>query len=134
MNVDASQLPAEGASAEITRIVDETLLTPAYGKPDIEVLASPAVVDLLELASIGLVEERLPAELTSVGTGLTFRHLRPSYAGAEVVTRATVREVSARRIDLTVESYEDGELVAKAEHSRAIVPTANFARPGSTAS
>lgn len=122
-------LPAEGASYELTRTVDETLMTPAFGKPDIEVLASPAVVYLMEVASLTLVEERLPEDLTSVGTGLVFKHLRPSWEGAEVLVRATVRSVSEKRIDLLVEAFEGEKLVATAEHSRAVVPRANFARP-----
>lgn len=123
------KLPAEGASLEIVRTVDESLLTPRYGKPDIVVLASPAVVSLMEIASLQLVERDLPADLTSVGTGMTFEHLRPSYAGAEIVTRATVRQVSGRRIELAVESFEGQTLVARAAHTRAIAPKANFRPP-----
>ena len=122
-------LPTEGASYELTRTVDDSLMTPAFGKPDIEVLASPAVVYLMEVASLTLVEERLPEELTSVGTGLTFKHLRPSWAGAEILVRATVQSVSEKRVDLLVEAFEREKLVATAEHSRAVVPTRNFTPP-----
>lgn len=125
MNTEAT-VPAEGASYELTRTVDASLMTPAFGKPDIEVLASPAVVYLMEVASLTLVEEHLPADLTSVGTGLTFKHLRASYEGAEVLVRATVRTASAKRVDLLVEAFEGETLVATAEHSRAVVPRRNF--------
>jgi predicted thioesterase len=64
---------------------------------------------------------------------MTFEHLQPSYAGAEIVTRATVRQVSSRRIELEVESFEGQTLVARATHTRAIAPRAKFLPPsGST--
>ncbi|MBL0143488.1 MAG: hypothetical protein IPP91_15580 [Betaproteobacteria bacterium] len=133
MSTGEPKLPAEGESLDIVRTVDDSLLTPRYGKPDIVVLASPAVMFLMELASLQLVERELPDELTSVGTRMVFEHLQPSYAGAEIVTRATVRQVSGRRIELEVESFEGQTLVARAAHTRAIVPRAKFRPPsGST--
>lgn len=130
--VDLKLLPA-GTSLEIVRTVDDSLLTPRYGKPDIVVLASPAVVSLMEIACLQLVERDLPDDLTSVGIRMTFEHLLPSYAGAEIVTRATVREVSGRRIELEVESFEGDVLVARAAHTRAIAPKAKFRPPSAKA-
>lgn len=133
MSTGKLKLPAEGESLDIVRTVDDSLLTPRYGKPDIVVLASPAVVSLMELASLQLVERNLPVDLTSVGTRMMFEHLQPSYAGAEIVTRATVRQVSGRRIELEVESFEGQTLIARATHTRAIAPRAKFRPPsGST--
>ena len=132
MSTGEPKLPAEGASLEIVRTVDDSLLTPRYGKPDIVVLASPAVVSLMEIASLQLVERELPEDLTSVGIRMTFEHLQPSYAGAEIVTRATVRQVSGRRIELEVESFERQTLVARAAHTRAIAPKARFRPPSAS--
>lgn len=129
MSTGEPKLPAEGESLDIVRTVDDSLLTPRYGKPDIVVLASPAVVSLMEIASLQLVERDLPEDLTSVGMRMTFEHLQPSYAGAEIVTRATVRRVSGRRIELEVESFEGQTLVARATHTRAIAPRAKFRPP-----
>ncbi len=129
MDTRELKLPAEGESLDIVRTVDDSLLTPRYGKPDIVVLASPAVVSLMEIASLQLVERDLPDDLTSVGIRMTFEHLRPSYAGAEIVTRATVQEVSDRRIKLQVESFEGQTLVARATHIRAVAPRAKFRPP-----
>lgn len=129
MSAGELRLPAEGQSLEIVRTVDDSLLTPHYGKPDIVVLASPALVSLMEIASLQLVERDLSHDLTSVGTRMTFEHLQPSYAGAEIVTRATVRQVSGRRIELEVESFEGQTLVARATHTRAIASKAKFRPP-----
>lgn len=129
MSTGELKLPAEGESLDVVRTVDDSLLTPRYGKPDIVVLASPAVVSLMEIASLQLVERDLPDDLTSVGIRMTFEHLQPSYAGAEIVTRATVRQVSGRRVELQVESFEGQTLVARATHARAIAPKAKFRPP-----
>ena len=129
MSAGELKLPAAGESLEIVRTVDDSLLTPRYGKPDIVVLASPAVVSLMEIASLQLVERDLPADLTSVGIRMTFEHLAPSYAGAEIVTRATVRQVSGRRIELEIESFEGQTVIARATHTRAIAPKAKFRPP-----
>ena len=129
MSAGELKLPAAGESLEIVRTVDDSLLTPRYGKPDIVVLAAPAVVSLMEIASLQLVERDLPADLTSVGIRMTFEHLAPSYAGAEIVTRATVRQVSGRRIELEVESFEGRTLVARAAHTRAIASRSKFRPP-----
>lgn len=129
MSTGELNLPAEGESLDIVRTVDDSLLTPRFGKPDIVVLASPAVVSLMEIASLQLVERDLPDDLTSVGIRMTFEHLQPSYAGAEIVTRATVQEVSGRRIELQVESFKGQTLVARAAHTRAVAPRAKFRPP-----
>lgn len=123
------KLPGAGESLEQATIVDESLLTPRYGKPDIVVLASPAVVSLMEITSLRLVERDLPPEWTSVGSRMVFEHLLPTYAGAQVVTRATVREVAGRRIELDVETFEGPTLVARATHTRAIARKAKFSPP-----
>lgn len=133
MSTGEPKLPAEGESLDVVRTIDDSLLTPRYGKPDIVVLASPAVVSLMEIASLQLVERDLPDDLTSVGIRMTFEHLQPSYAGAEIVTRATVQQVSGRRIELKVESFEGQTLVARATHTRAIAPRAKFRPPSGSA-
>lgn len=132
MSTEEPKLPAAGESLDIIRTVDDSLLTPRYGKPDIVVLASPAVVSLMEIASLQLVERDLPDSLTSVGIKMVFEHLQPSFAGAEIRTRATVQQVSGRRIELEVESFEGQTLVARATHTRAIASKAKFRPPSRT--
>jgi fluoroacetyl-CoA thioesterase len=56
--------------------------------------------------------------------GARIEHLRPSPVGATLVARARLDRSDGRRLGFTVEVRDAGEVVARVEHDRAIVPRA----------
>ena len=58
------------------------------GSGDLEVLATPALVAMMENCAKQLLAPELSSEQTSVGFKMTLKHLVPSTVGAEVKVEA----------------------------------------------
>lgn len=92
-----------------------------YGKPDIDVLASPALIGLIEEAAIRILDPRLPDGLTSVGTHVDFWHLKSTPVGAVIVINTAIRDVEKRFVHFTIEVTLDGTQIARCDHTRAVI-------------
>jgi fluoroacetyl-CoA thioesterase len=93
---------------------------------DLPVLASPRVAALAEEAAVAAIGEAPGKDSTTVGTQLVLEHLLPTAVGDDVVATATVTGVEGRRLRLTIEVVCRGEVVARAEHVRAVVQRDRF--------
>ena len=83
-------------------------------------------VALMEAAAVAALAGVLSAEDTSVGSHIAVDHLAPSPVGAEVTARATVSAVDGRRVTFDVAAEMDGDLVARGNHVRIVVPRSRF--------
>ena len=116
----------QGQTASITIVVGPGDTATAFGSGDVEVLATPRIVALVEGAAVAAIRGLLPAESTSVGTRIDLKHVAPSPIGSEVTAGATVLSVQGRKIHFAVEARMDGDIVATGSHDRAIVARADF--------
>ena len=82
---------APGASFELTRTVTEEMSARHLGSGSVGVLATPAMVALMEGAATLCVQPFLEQGRTTVGYIVNIRHLRPTGIGREATARATVR-------------------------------------------
>lgn len=93
-----------------------------------EVLSTPSVVRLMEVAAMEALQQQLADGEESVGTTVAISHLLPTLAGQTVTVSA--RELpgngAQRRFEVTVS--EGGEVVANGHHDRFIVNSKRFAR------
>lgn len=103
-------------------------LTDQYGRPEISVLASPALVGMIERACIAVLDPQLEADDLSVGRSLEFQHLRPSRLGNTIEIHVQLEPAAStkpgkpvRKRSFVVEAYDTGELVGAATHTRSIV-------------
>jgi fluoroacetyl-CoA thioesterase len=113
-----------GSTAETSRTVGESDTAAAWD-PGLPAAAStPFVLGLAELACHAIVAGELGADELSVGAGARIEHLRPSPVGATLVARARLDRSDDRRLGFMVEVRDAGEVVARVEHDRAIVPRA----------
>jgi predicted thioesterase len=107
--------------------VEEEHLAVAMGSGSLEVLATPAVVALMENAAAELAQDLLESEeLTTVGTMISIEHTSPTPLGAEVTATATLTESDGRffRFDVVAEDKK-GE-IAKGTHTRVSVKSEKF--------
>ncbi|MEE0873038.1 MAG: hypothetical protein UIH27_06145, partial [Ruminococcus sp.] len=75
----------EKKSVSKTIRVEEEQLACAVGSGSLFVLATPAVIALMEGAASALAQELLDSEeLTTVGTQISIEHTSPTPLGAEV--------------------------------------------------
>lgn len=67
-------------------IVDEAHTAAVMGSGDMPVLATPAMMALMENAAMMAVKDQLPEGSTTVGGHIESSHLRPTAIGQEVPT------------------------------------------------
>ena len=96
------------------------------GSGDMAVLATPAMVALMENAAMLAVAPELPEGSTTVGSSISTTHLRPSAVGATVTARAELTEVDERKLTFRVEAYDGEQKIGEGEHIRYIVDREKF--------
>ncbi len=123
MSEDLLSTPCTG---EAERVVTEEWSAPAIGSGTVPVLATPALVALMEGAAVRALEGRLPAGQTSVGVRIDVRHLAATPIGMRVRARATLVAAEGRRLTFQIEAWDEVEKVGEALHERVVVDTGRF--------
>ena len=107
--------------------VEEENLACAMGSGSLMVLATPAVVALMENAAAELAQNELESEeLTTVGTMISIEHTSPTPISAEVTAKAILKNVDGRMFYFDVEAYDKKGLIAKGTHTRVSVKAEKF--------
>lgn len=96
------------------------------GSGDMEVLATPAMVALMENAAMKAVADYLPEGSTTVGIEISTSHLKASAVGANVVAEATLQEVDGRRLVFSLKAWDDAGVIGEGKHTRFIVDRERF--------
>lgn len=115
-----------GLSHTVRRDVDVSMTAAAVGSGDMEVLATPCMILLMELAARKAVAETLDPGWTTVGTSVEVSHLAPTPAGEPVSATATVRRVVGSRIEFDVEARNGDTVIGRGSHTRAAVLAERF--------
>lgn len=123
MSEDLFAAPCEG---EAERMVTEDWSAPGIGSGTVPVLATPALVALMEQAAVRALEGRLPAGQTSVGVRIDIRHLAATPIGMGVRARARLVAAEGRRLTFQIEAWDDAEKVGEAIHERVVVDAERF--------
>lgn len=107
--------------------VEEENLACAMGSGSLMVLATPAVVALMENAAAALAQEVLNNdELTTVGTEISISHTSPTPLGAEVIATATLVKNDGRIFTFEVAAFDKKGEIARGTHSRVSVKADKF--------
>lgn len=98
----------------------------AMGSGDMPVLATPAMLALMENAAMLAVAPHLPEGCTTVGGHITSSHLKPTALGETVTATATVMRVDGKRIEFKVEARCGDTLLGEGTHLRFVVDKEKF--------
>lgn len=110
-----------------TRMVVTQGNTAEYiGSGDMAVLATPAMIALMENAAMLAAAPDLPEGSTTVGASISTSHLKPSAVGAAITARAELTAVDGRRLTFRIEAYDGDEKIGEGEHVRYIVDREKF--------
>lgn len=115
----ASENLKPGMSAEIVRVVDDSLVVKHVGGDG--VFSTPSMIGLMERAGIEAVQPHLPAGNTTVGFEVHVKHIAPTPKGKTVTVRAELIEIDGRKLTFKVEAHDDEKKVGTGTHRRAIV-------------
>ena len=115
-----------GLVGESTAVVTDALTAASYGSGLVPAFATPAMIALMENASVAAIQPYLSAGQTSVGTEVNIKHLAATPVGTHVRARAEVTTVDGRRVSLHIEAWDDKEKIGEGTHVRAIVDVERF--------
>ena len=116
----------EGISHDSYLIVATSDTAKSQGSGDMDVLATPRLVALMENAAMLTVAPSLADGETTVGSEITITHLAPSAVGAEVVATAVLDKIEGRKLSFTVSAKEGDKLIGEGKHVRYIVDRQRF--------
>jgi len=96
------------------------------GSGSMEVLATPAMIALLEAAAVSAIDPYLSPGKTSVGIEINVRHLSATPIGERITSMAEVTRVDGRRVILEVRAWDERELIGEGMHTRYIIEADDF--------
>ena len=115
-----------GLLGEQTTTVTESLIATTFGSGSLPVYATPALIALMEAASVAAINPLLSPEQTSVGTFISVKHLAASALGQTIRARAEVTAVNDRQITFAVQAWDSKQLIGEGTHTRFIVDVDRF--------
>ena len=107
-------------------VVAEDVTAASMGSGDMDVLATPAMMALMENAAMLAVAPHLPEGYTTVGGHIESSHLRPSRLGDKVTATAIVTKVDGKKIEFKVEAHSGNNLLGEGTHLRFIIDRKKF--------
>ena len=107
-------------------IVTDAVTALAMGSGDMPVLATPAMLALMENAAMLAIAEALPEGCTSVGGHIESSHLRPSKMDDKITAIAEVTKIDGKKVEFKVAAYSGETLLGEGTHLRFIVDKERF--------
>ena len=98
----------------------------AQGSGQLEVLATPRLVALMENAAMLTVAPSLSPEETTVGGQISITHLAPSAVGKEIVATAVLEKIEGKKLTFSESAKEGDKLIGEGTNVRFIVNKERF--------
>ena len=106
--------------------VTEAVSAISMGSGNLPVLATPAMMALMENAAMLAVAPHLPEGSTTVGGHISASHIKPTPVGETVTATATVTKVDGKKIEFEVKAHWGDILLGEGTHLRFIVDREKF--------
>lgn len=92
----------------------------------LEVLATPELIRLIEIAAAELLEKNLPPELTSVGISIDVKHSAPTPVTMKFRAEVKIVSVDGRKIIFDAVAFDERGEIGNGRHERFIVDRKKF--------
>lgn len=115
-----------GLTYTCVKCVEEQHLAVNVGSGDLRVLATPAMMALMEEAAMRAVAEHLPEGATTVGGHIAASHIKPTAHGREVTATATLIAVEGKKLKFAVVARDEEGIIGEGEHLRFVVDKEKF--------
>lgn len=106
--------------------VDASKTAAAMGSGDLQVLATPAMIALMENAAMLAVAPHLRPGETTVGGFMECSHLKPTTIGCEVFAVATLKKIQGAALHFDIAAYCGEKLIGEGHHIRYVVDRERF--------
>lgn len=109
-------------------MVTEQHTAMAMGSGRANVLATPAMILLIEMAAVAAVEHLLTGDQQSLGTRLDVRHIAATPLGMRVHAEAELVRIDGRVLTFHVRAADALEPIGDGTHERTIVTSERFSQ------
>lgn len=106
--------------------VEEQHLAMNVGSGDLPVLATPAMIAIMENAAMLAVAPKIPDGCTTVGGQMTCSHLHPTPLGGVVYATAQLVKEEGRKLTFHIIAKDANGIIGEADHLRFIVDKERF--------
>ena len=115
-----------GAVREESITVDDRVAISFLGLATARVLATPQMIQHMEITSRNLLFPMLEPGYDSVGTVVNVKHLGAAPIGMQVVFRSEIASIDGRRVTFHVEARDAREKIGEGTHERFIIHIERF--------
>jgi predicted thioesterase len=115
-----------GLKAEVSELVSEKNTARTFGSGGLDVYATPAMIALMEKASLTAVAASLPEGCSTVGTLVNIKHISASPLGARIRAEAVLKEVDGKRLVFEVCAFDGDGPIGEGVHERFIIKDEKF--------
>ncbi len=115
-----------GARGDQTILVTDDLTALEMGSGSLPVLATPAMIALMEGAALTAIDSLLDEGQSSVGIEITVRHLAATPVGEEITASAIVTQIDGKRVTFEVRAWDRNELIGEGTHMRYLIDEVRF--------
>ena len=116
----------EGLSHTSHLVVSQSDSAVSQGSGELEVLATPRMIALMENAAMLAVAPVLAPGETTVGGQISVSHLKPSAVGATISATAVLTRVEGRKLTFALSASEGDKHIGEGTHIRFIVGREKF--------
>lgn len=96
------------------------------GSGSLDVFATPALVALMEAASVNCVAGHLEQGKTTVGMSIDVKHTSPTPLGMTAGAESELAEIDGKRLVFKITAYDNAGVIGTAVHERMIVDGAKL--------
>lgn len=115
-----------GQKNQISTQVQVNDTAKVFGSGELEVLATPRMIALMEECAYKCISADLEVGASSVGTQLNVKHVSATPVGMNVTVEAEITEIDGRRVCFSVKAYDEAGLIGEGTHERFIVFSEKF--------
>lgn len=115
-----------GITGTESMVVGEADTALAQGSGTLRVLATPALIALMERTAWRSIADQLEDGQTTVGTAMDMKHTAPTPVGMKVTCESKLVGIDRRALMFEVTAHDERGPVATATHSRFIVDADKF--------
>lgn len=115
-----------GTVHEINVTVENHMTAATMKSGNLDVLATPYMIALMEQASAELCQPYLPEGISTVGTMVNIQHLAATSIGAPVRTVATLTAFDGRKASFDIVAYDNAGVIGKGTHERFTIKVDSF--------
>ena len=115
-----------GSKGTFEQIVQKSHLASELDASLAQVMSTPTMIGMMELAAMDAIRPFLDPGEGSVGISMDAQHTAATPPGHRVRAEAEVTKAEGRRLEFTVRAFDETEQIGSGTHRRAVIDTAKF--------